>query len=91
MLTTEQDIRNFAQFAEQQLESGSSELTVDELFDMWRAANPPADELAQSVAAVKAALVDMEAGDMGIPADEHLAGLRSKFRSAFIVRWRPSP
>ena len=36
---------------------------LDELFDMWRAANPPADELARSVAAVKAALVDMEAGD----------------------------
>ena len=80
MSTAEQDIRDFAQFAEQQFSSGGAELTVDELFDMWRAANPPADELAHNVAAVKASLVDMETGDRGTPADEHLAILRSKFR-----------
>lgn len=76
---TEQDIRNFARFAEQHLSRGGSELSIDELFAMWRAANLSADELAQSVAAVNAALVDMEAGDTGTPADEHLARLRSKF------------
>jgi len=79
MQTTHQDIRSFAYFAEQQLSRGDSELGIDELFDMWRAANPPADELARSVSAVKAAIADMEGGDIGIPADEHLARLRSKF------------
>jgi hypothetical protein len=77
--TTHQDIQSFAQFAEQQLSKGGSELSIDELFDMWRAANPSAEELVKSVVAVKAALADMEAGDTGIPADEHLARLRSKF------------
>lgn len=78
MSTTQHDVREFAQFAERQLSSGP-ELTIDELFDMWRAAHPPAEDLVESVAAVKAALVDMEAGDKGVSADERLAGLRSRF------------
>jgi hypothetical protein len=78
--TTQQDIQSFAQFAEQELSKGGSEPSIDELFDLWRAANPSAKELAESVNAVKAALVDMEAGDTGIPADEHLARLRAKFK-----------
>jgi hypothetical protein len=78
MSTTQQDVRDFAQFAERQLSSGR-ELPIDELFDMWRAAHPPADELAESVAAVKAALGDMEAGDKGVAVGEHLAGLRDRF------------
>ena len=79
MSTTQQDIQSFAQFAEQQLSEGGSERTIDELFDIWRAAKPSGETLAQSVSAVKAALIDMEAGDTGIPVDEHLARLRSRF------------
>ena len=79
MSKTAQDIHNFAQFASRQLSMGGSDLTIDELFVIWRAGTSSADDLAQSVAAVKAALVDMEAGDLGIPADDHLARLRSRF------------
>ena len=79
MSTVEQDLRSFWRFAEKQLSDSNSELTIDELFDMWREANRSAEELAQSVVAVKAALRDMEAGDGGIPADEHLAQLRNRF------------
>jgi hypothetical protein len=78
--TTEQEIEDFARFAKQRLSDGASGRSLDELFDMWRTANPSAEELTESVGAVKAALCDMEAGDTGIPADEHLAQLRSKFR-----------
>ena len=78
MSATQQDVRDFAQFAEGQL-SGGLELTIDELFDMWRAAHPPADDLVESVVAVKAALVDMEAGDTEVAVGEHLAGLRNRY------------
>lgn len=79
MATTEQEIQSFAAWAREQLANGGSEFTFDELVDRWRALNPPPEELAESVAAVKAALADMEAGDAGIPADEQLARLRRKF------------
>ncbi len=79
MSTIEEDIQSFAKFASQQLSDSDSELTIDELFDMWRAENPSGEELGESVVAVKAALRDMEAGDTGIPADEHLAQLRNRF------------
>ena len=78
MLTTQQDVRDFAQFAERQLSSGP-ELTIDELFDIWRAEHPPADDLVGSLAALRAALADMEAGDTGVAAAEHLTGLRNRF------------
>ena len=38
--------------------------------------------MAESVAAVKASLADMEVGDEGIPADVHLARLRTKYNIA---------
>lgn len=79
MSTIKQDIQSFAEFARQQLSDCDSKLTIDELFDMWRAENPSGEELGKSVVAVKAALRDMEAGDMGTPADEHLAQLRGRF------------
>ena len=84
MPATLKDIRSFSHFAEQQLSSADPEPSIDELFDMWRAANPPANELAESVNAVKAAIAEMEAGDNGIPAHEHLARLRSKFRPRIL-------
>jgi len=79
MSTIEQDIQSFAKFARQQLSDSDSKLTIDELFDMWRAENPSSEELVESVVAVKSALREMEAGDTGIPADEHLAQLRNTF------------
>ena len=62
MPTTQQEIHSFAHFAEQQLSSGDAEFSIDELFDMWRAANPMADELAQSVSSVKAAIAGIWRG-----------------------------
>ncbi len=64
MSTTQHDVRDFAQFAERQL-SGGLELTIEELFDMWRTAHPRADDLVESVAAVKAALVEL-AAELGV-------------------------
>ena len=81
-MATQAEIDSFTRFAVQQLSNGGTELSMDELYDRWRSQNPRAEELAESVAAVKAALADMEAGDEGIPADIHLARLRTKYNIA---------
>ncbi len=67
-MATRQQIDSFRQFALEQVENGGAELTIDDLYQLWRNANPTESELAESVAAVKAAYTDFESGDTGQPA-----------------------
>ncbi len=78
-MATQEEINSFTQFAVELLSNGGSALSMDDLYELWRSQNPTREELADSVAAVNAALDDMKAGDIGIPADEHLTRLRTKF------------
>lgn len=71
-MATKERLDNFYDFASQQVENGGVELSLDELYLVWRTRNPTATELAESVAAVKAAFADHEAGDAGRPAREAL-------------------
>jgi hypothetical protein len=41
---------------------------MDEVYCLWRAKHPAPAELAESVAAIRAACAEMEAGDNGRPA-----------------------
>lgn len=70
-MATKQEIDSFHQFASQEIDSGA-EFSMDELFSLWRARNPIPEELAESVAALKAAHADFEAGDTGRPARKAL-------------------
>lgn len=45
---------------------------MDELYSLWRSKNPTATELDESVAAVEAAIADLQAGDTGEPARDAL-------------------
>ena len=67
-MLTQQQIDSFYEFASSQVSNGGKELSLDELYCMWRAKNPMPAELAESVAALQAAYTEMEAGDGGRPA-----------------------
>lgn len=71
-MTTRELVDDFHEFAVEHLENGGADLSVDELYSLWKHRNPTDDELAESVAAVKAAYADFEAGDRGEPAREAL-------------------
>ena len=71
-MTTRQQIESFYDFAKSQTENGGSELSMDEIYGLWRAKNPTPTELAESVNAVRAAYAEIEAGDDGRPAREAL-------------------
>lgn len=71
-MATKDQIESFHQFASTQIDNGGASLTMDELYSLWRSKNPTKDELLDSVAAVQAAIQDMEAGDSGEPAREAL-------------------
>lgn len=71
-MPTKQQIDSFYQFATSQIDNGGGELSMDELYCLWRSKNPAPAELAASVAAVRAAYTEMEAGDTGRPARQAL-------------------
>jgi hypothetical protein len=67
-MPTKQQIDSFLVFALAQMDNGGAELSMDELYCLWRAKHPTPAELAESVAALQAAYKEMEAGDSGRPA-----------------------
>lgn len=79
MSTTEHDIASFTNFALQKIESGESDITIDELFDKWRIENPSDELYAENVAAIQASIDDFKTGERGTLAGEHSAQLRREF------------
>ena len=67
-MPTKQQIDSFHVFASTQIDGGGAELSMDELYSLWRAKNPMPAELAASGASVRAAYAEMQAGDAGRPA-----------------------
>ena len=64
-MPTKQQIDSFYEFASSQIDNGGAELSMDEVYCLWRAKQPTPTELAESVAAIRAAYAEMEAGDTG--------------------------
>jgi hypothetical protein len=79
MTATFQELVDFQEFAVERLRNGGAGLSLEALLDQWRALHPSEEELRDSVAAVKQALDDMDAGDTGRPVDEVLRDLRAKY------------
>ena len=67
-MATKQQIESFHEFAMSQIGNGGADMSMDELYCWCRAKHPTPPELAESVAALRAAYAEMEAGDTGRPA-----------------------
>jgi hypothetical protein len=67
-MVTQDQVDSFHQFATSQIATVGSELSLDQLYSLWRAKHPAPQELAASVTALKSAYADLEAGDAGRPA-----------------------
>jgi hypothetical protein len=77
MAITNDDLAAFHQFAESTLASRGAE-SLQELVDIWEFEHPTPMRHAQNVAAVRAAIRDMENGDTGRPAERVLEELRAE-------------
>ncbi len=64
------ELYRFHAFLSEKLARGLTQISPEEALDLWRADHPVAEESARDVAAVKEALADMEAGDVGLPLDQ---------------------
>jgi hypothetical protein len=76
MTTAAQELASFTIYAQQRIDSGEVDLSLDELFDQWRAENPSNELYAENVAAIQASLNDFRNGQRGTIAGEHSAQLR---------------
>lgn len=72
------DAEAFHRFLTEQLNGSGQDRSPEELLAVWRAKHPSTEELTESIAAVRGALDDMEAGDVGRPARIVLDELRGK-------------
>jgi len=78
MLTTEQELESFTQFAKARLHGSGPIPSLDELFDLWRIENPSVSDYTENVAAIAGAIDDFRHGDRGRPAGELSRELRKE-------------
>ncbi len=78
MAVSQEELDSFHRFVSQQIGNGGAELTLEELLDLWRAANPTPEDLRDDVLAVKAAIRDLESGETGRPFEEFAEEFRRR-------------
>lgn len=78
MATVSEELDSFYQFAEGRLRSDATGETLDSLYAEWRICHPSPDELDTNVRAVRAALRDLDAGEIGRPIAEFIAEFRQR-------------
>jgi hypothetical protein len=73
------ELAQFHRFVADKLAKGEASLSPEAAVDQWREMHPASDDLAEDVAAVKEALADMAAGDVGISLDTFDQEFRAKY------------
>ncbi len=74
------ELIDFREFIDRKLSTGTS-VSLDDAVDEFRASQMSEVELNESVAAIKHAMAEIEAGVPGVPAKDVLAELRARFGS----------
>ena len=77
MPVTQHQIDSFHRFATERLSNGQVELSIDELYEVWRLENPTPEEQADIHAAIQRGLADVDAGRYE-PATKVMQDLREK-------------
>jgi hypothetical protein len=72
------ELQSFHQFIGEQLSTGHTSLSPEEALEVWRLQNRSPEEFQDDVEAIRQALADMEAGDLGTPIDEYLSDFRTR-------------
>ena len=81
MAVSLEQLESFHRFASDRVKTGGEDLTMDELYDLWRLENLPPEELQDSLESLRRGLADAEAGRVR-PADEVLEELRTGIKAA---------
>ncbi|QDT38250.1 hypothetical protein [Stratiformator vulcanicus] len=71
-MPTQELLDDFYSFAQGRISDSSVNLSLDDIYQLWRSRKPTPDELSNSIEAVSQAYSDHEQGDEGEPAEEAL-------------------
>jgi len=83
MATAEDDLQQFNHFVRERLSAThADDVSLVELMEEWQLLHPTDEQVAQNVAAVKAAIEDFKSGDRGRPAGELTRELRKSLRTS---------
>jgi hypothetical protein len=72
------ELESFHRFLGDQLARGDSTLSPEECLKLWRAQNPSEDAFEAEAQAIREAIDDMRAGDVGQPLQEFLLEFRAQ-------------
>ena len=81
-IDTGRELEGFHRFIRDKLSAGATDMMPEEVLDEWRVLHPASEELAESVAAIRAAVADMRGGDRGRPFEAVLAEIRQQLGGA---------
>jgi hypothetical protein len=81
MAVSLEQIESFHQFAHDRAKNGGADLTMDEIYDLWRLENLPPEELQESLESLRRGIADAEAGRVR-PADDVIEELRHRIEAA---------
>ena len=62
MAVTSEQLESFQQFAHEKISNGGSDLSFDELVELWMLKNLPPEELHESLRALEEGIADAKAG-----------------------------
>jgi len=79
MPVTESELEQFHRFAAEKLAAGTEPDSLQDLLDLWYSENPDPRVMQDDILAVKAALRDLDNGDRGIPYEEFMHELRTRY------------
>jgi hypothetical protein len=72
------DLVSFNEFIGQRLKQGDDKLSPEEALDIWRSEHPLSEDFEDTVAALREALEEMDAGVPGIPAEQFFREFRER-------------
>ncbi len=78
-LSGQSELIRFVEFARGLIAAGRIDLSVEQAVELWHGPSPCPDDAESTLAAVREAIADMEAGDVGTPVEELDRQVRARF------------
>jgi hypothetical protein len=69
-LTSQSELVRFLGFIQELVAEGRTDLSIEQALELWREPFPCPDDPDATLAALREAIADMEAGDQGIPIEQ---------------------
>jgi hypothetical protein len=77
-LSGQSELIRFVEFARGLIAAGRTDLSLEQAVELWHGPSPCPDDAESTLAAVREAIADMEAGEVGMPAEQFIQEYRER-------------